>query len=110
MKKLFAGLVVVLLVLTGAGQAEAATGHRVIVYYQTQYTGGTYVSPLTLTQNKSGVTDIVVGALHLDTKGGVTSNATPRRAGRSTKWGKALPPRRDKACTCSRSSAAPRRA
>jgi chitinase len=39
---------------------------RVVVYYQTQYYNGTYVSPKALTDNNTGVTNVLVGAIHLD--------------------------------------------
>lgn len=47
-----------------AGRKKAAG--RVVVYYQTQYTGGTYVSPLPLTEHGTGVTDVLVAAVHLN--------------------------------------------
>ncbi|MDJ1137088.1 glycosyl hydrolase family 18 protein [Streptomyces iconiensis] len=43
-----------------------AAGRRVVVYYQTQYTDGTYVSPLGLTENAIGATHLIVGAVHLN--------------------------------------------
>ncbi|MFF8653001.1 glycoside hydrolase family 18 protein [Streptomyces huasconensis] len=48
-----------------AGKPSAA-GRRVVVYYQTQYTNGTYVSPLALTERRTGVTDVLVAAVHLN--------------------------------------------
>jgi hypothetical protein len=60
-----------------SGPAQAATGKRVVVYYQTQYNGTTYVSPLGLTDNNTGVTDLLVGALHLDTNSVVHLNDDP---------------------------------
>ncbi|GGV21314.1 glycosyl hydrolase family 18 protein [Streptomyces spectabilis] len=45
---------------------RAAAGKRVVVYYQTQYTNGTYVSPLGLTAHRTGVTDVIVAAVHLN--------------------------------------------
>jgi hypothetical protein len=43
-----------------------AAGGRVVVYYQTQYAGGSYVSPLPLTEHGTGVTDVLVTAVHLN--------------------------------------------
>jgi chitinase len=54
--------------------APAATGKRVVVYYQTQFTNGTYVSPRAMTDNNTGVTDVVVGAIHLNGDGSVALN------------------------------------
>jgi chitinase len=64
--------------------ASAAGGHKVVVYYQTQYDGGSYVSPLGLTQNGTGVTDVVVAALHLDADGVVHLNDDPPDSSRYT--------------------------
>ena len=53
----------------GAGErheGRAAAGGRVVVYYQTQYADGAYVSPLGLTDNATGVTDVLVAAVHLN--------------------------------------------
>ncbi|WJV44791.1 glycosyl hydrolase family 18 protein [Streptomyces flavofungini] len=62
-----------LTVTSGAAAAAApgaARGKRVVVYYQTQYANGSYVSPLGLTRNGTGVTDVLVAAVHLnDIKG-----------------------------------------
>jgi hypothetical protein len=44
----------------------AADSKRVVVYYQTQYVNGVYVSPKALTDNNTGVTNVMVGAIHLD--------------------------------------------
>ena len=50
-----------------AAQASTtADSKRVVVYYQTQYVNGTYVSPKALTDNSTGVTNVLVGAIHLD--------------------------------------------
>ncbi|SEP52207.1 Glycosyl hydrolases family 18 [Amycolatopsis saalfeldensis] len=84
MKKIAAAGLAVLLVLFGAVPASAATGRRVIVYYQTIYDGSTYVSPLALTQNNSGVTDVVVGAIHLNDGGVVHLNDDPPDAAKFT--------------------------
>ncbi|MDT8910656.1 glycosyl hydrolase family 18 protein [Amycolatopsis sp. PS_44_ISF1] len=84
MKKLAAAGLAVLLVLLGAVPASAATGRRVIVYYQTVYNGSTYVSPLELTRNTTGVTDLIVGAIHLDDGGVVHLNDDPPGAAKFT--------------------------
>jgi chitinase len=77
MKKLVGALIVLLsivmslvLSLVVAPAANAATGKRVILYYQTQYNGSTYVSPLGLTRNNTGITQVIVGAVHLNQIGG----------------------------------------
>jgi hypothetical protein len=49
-----------------AEAAPAADGKRVVVYYQTQYVNGVYVSPKAMTDNTTGVTNVLVGAIHLD--------------------------------------------
>ncbi|MFJ5293881.1 chitinase [Streptomyces sp. NPDC088348] len=59
-----------------AAPAEAAADHHVVVYYQTQFAGGSYVSPKGLTDHDTGVTDVIVGAIHLNDGGGVTLNDT----------------------------------
>ncbi|MFD9076606.1 glycosyl hydrolase family 18 protein [Streptomyces lasiicapitis] len=51
---------------TATAAPRAAAGRRVVVYYQTQYTGGRYVTPLDLTRNNTGVTDVLVAAVHLN--------------------------------------------
>ena len=58
----------------GGTPAHAASTHQVVVYYQTQYDNGTYVSPLPLVQNNTGVTDVIVAAIHLDSDGVVHLN------------------------------------
>lgn len=66
MKKLFLAL---LLVALAAPPAQAATQKRTVVYYQTQYSNGatgTYVSPKPLIDRNTGVTDVLVAALHLN--------------------------------------------
>jgi chitinase len=65
------------LALTTGTAAHAASAHRVVVYYQTQYSNGTYVSPLGLTNNATGVTDVEVGAIHLDANSVVHLNDNP---------------------------------
>lgn len=49
----------------GAARGRAAGG-RVVVYYQTQYADDAYVSPLGLTENGTGVTHLIVGAVHVN--------------------------------------------
>ncbi|MGA4845189.1 glycosyl hydrolase family 18 protein [Streptomyces sp. G5(2025)] len=49
-----------------AARKPSAAGKRVVVYYQTQYANGTYVSPLALTERRTGVTDVLVAAVHLN--------------------------------------------
>ncbi|AZM57048.1 chitinase [Streptomyces sp. WAC 01529] len=49
-----------------AARKPAGPGKRVVVYYQTQYTNGSYVSPLALTERNTGVTDVLVAAVHLN--------------------------------------------
>ncbi|WP_282790796.1 glycosyl hydrolase family 18 protein [Streptomyces sp. CC224B] len=51
---------------TAHAAPRAAASRRVVVYYQTQYTNGTYVSPLNLTAQRTGVTDVIVAAVHLN--------------------------------------------
>jgi hypothetical protein len=61
---------------------EAAVSRHVVVYYQTQYNGATYVSPLGLTQHSTHVTDVLVAALHLDANKVVHLNNDPPSAGK----------------------------
>ncbi len=66
MRKLFLAL---LLVVLAAPPASAATHKRTVVYYQTQYSNGstgTYVSPKPLIDRNTGVTDVLVAAIHLN--------------------------------------------
>lgn len=73
-----AGLVAVAAVMLGGGTpASAADGKRVVVYYQTQYDNGTYVSPLGLTDHDTGATDLLIGAFHLNDDGSVHLNDDP---------------------------------
>ncbi|WP_237745122.1 discoidin domain-containing protein [Kribbella catacumbae] len=65
----FAAALVLGAAVLPAGFAEAGTtadSKRVVVYYQTQYLNGAYVSPKALTDNTTGVTNVLVGAIHLD--------------------------------------------
>ncbi|MFD4525804.1 discoidin domain-containing protein [Streptomyces sp. NPDC058470] len=73
-----AGLVAAATVLFGTGTpAAAASSKRVVVYYQTQYSNGSYVSPLGLTNNNTGVTDLLIGAIHLNSDLSVHLNDNP---------------------------------
>ncbi|WP_306337470.1 glycosyl hydrolase family 18 protein [Streptomyces sp. KL118A] len=49
-----------------AARKSTAAGKRVVVYYQTQYANDAYVSPLALTENRTGVTDVLVAAVHIN--------------------------------------------
>lgn len=57
--------------------AQAAAGQHAAVYYQTQYDDGRYVSPKSLTDNGAPVTDVIVGALHLNSPTDVRLNDDP---------------------------------
>ncbi|HTJ33204.1 MAG TPA: glycosyl hydrolase family 18 protein, partial [Dactylosporangium sp.] len=57
-----------------AAAKPAAAVHQDVVYYQTQYNGGSYVSPLPMLTNHTGVTDVIVAAIHLDSGGIVHLN------------------------------------
>jgi hypothetical protein len=55
------------------------------VYYQTQYDrNGGYVSPLGLVRNHTGVTHVIVGAVHLNPDRSVHLNDDPPSAAKST--------------------------
>ncbi|MFJ2828030.1 discoidin domain-containing protein [Streptomyces sp. NPDC087263] len=76
--RMVAGLVAAATVLFGTGTpAAAASSKRVVVYYQTQYSNGSYVSPLGLTNNNTGVTDLLIGAIHLNSDLSVHLNDNP---------------------------------
>jgi len=62
--------------MISARSADAADNHRVVAYYQTQFDHDSYVSPRALTDNDTGVTDIDVGAFHLNDDGSVSLNDT----------------------------------
>src|SRR6218665_131860 len=55
---------------TGAQKWTASVrpvnSRRTVVYYQTQYYNGAYVSPLGLTNNNTRVSDVIVAAIHLN--------------------------------------------
>jgi chitinase len=73
----------VLLSLVIAPSAQAATSKRVVVYYQTQYSNGssgTYVSPKPLLDRNTGVTDVLVAAIHLNSNKVVHLNDDPPSA------------------------------
>lgn len=57
--------------------ASAVDGKHAAVYYQTQYDGDRYVSPLELTGNGAPVTDVIVGAVHLNSPTEVHLNDDP---------------------------------
>lgn len=81
-RRMLAGLVAALVaaaaVLIGGGTpAAAAGGKRVVIYYQTQYSNGSYVSPLGLTDHATGATDLLIGAFHLNGDGSVHLNDDP---------------------------------
>ncbi|TWP51232.1 chitinase [Lentzea tibetensis] len=90
MRKLFLAL---LLVLLAAPPAQAAPYKRTVVYYQTQYSNGstgTYVSPLPLLQRNTGVTDVLVAAIHLNADKIVHLNDHPPAHSRYTQMWKDL--------------------
>ncbi|TWD73237.1 glycosyl hydrolase family 18 (putative chitinase) [Kribbella amoyensis] len=60
-----------------APSRDTADSKRVVVYYQTQYVNGSYVSPKPLTDNNTGVTDVLVGAIHLNGDGTTHLNDHP---------------------------------
>lgn len=64
--------------------ANVVTYRRVVTYYQTQYNGSQYVSPLGLTTNNTRVSDIIVAAFHLDSPTVVHLNDDPPSAARFT--------------------------
>ncbi|MER6760647.1 MULTISPECIES: glycosyl hydrolase family 18 protein [Amycolatopsis] len=84
MRKITAAVLAVFLVLCGAVPATAATGRRVVVYYQTTHQNGSYISPLGLTDHDAGVTDVIVGAVHLNDGGTMTLNDDPPSDGKFT--------------------------
>ena len=53
---------------------------RTVVYYQTQYFNGAYVSPLGLTNNNTRVSDVIVAAIHLNSPTSVNLNDDPPSA------------------------------
>ncbi len=75
--------VALVLMISGAVPASAAAGRRVVVYYQTIYNGSAYVSPLPL--RDAGATDVIVGAIHLDTNSVVHLNDDPPNAAKFTR-------------------------
>jgi glycosyl hydrolase family 18 (putative chitinase) len=83
MRRIGVAFVALVLMISGAVPASAAAGRRVVVYYQTIYNGSTYVSPLPL--RDAGATDVVVGAIHLDTNSVVHLNDDPPNASKFTR-------------------------
>ncbi|MFC0626917.1 discoidin domain-containing protein [Kribbella deserti] len=57
--------------------SAVADSKRVVVYYQTQYLNNVYVSPKPMTDNNTGVTDVLVGAIHLNSDGSTHLNDHP---------------------------------
>jgi hypothetical protein len=64
-------------------------GLRVIVYHQTIHRDGKYVSLLPLITNQTGVTHVIVAAIHLNEgPGNITLNDDPPHASKyETLWG-----------------------
>ncbi|WP_329569512.1 glycosyl hydrolase family 18 protein [Kitasatospora sp. NBC_01266] len=62
---------------TASAHAHSAPAHHVVAYYQTQYSNGSYVSPLPL---KGTATDIELAAFHLNAGSGITLNDDPPSA------------------------------
>lgn len=80
LKTLLAALVLVacgFALPVAAAATPTADSKRVVVYYQTQYSNDVYVSPKAMTDNNTGVTDVIVGALHLNSDGTVHLNDNP---------------------------------
>ncbi|WP_083975436.1 glycosyl hydrolase family 18 protein [Kitasatospora mediocidica] len=67
---------------SAVAQHHGASAHRVVAYYQTQYSNGSYVSPTPL---KDTATDIDVAAFHLNAGSGITLNDDPPSAARYTR-------------------------
>jgi chitinase len=66
---------------TGTAEAAVAASKNVVAYYQTQYSGGAYVSPDPL---RGIASDIEVGAFHLNGDGSIHLNDDPPSAGTFT--------------------------
>jgi hypothetical protein len=79
-------LLLLVLLLPQAPESSSnthASRHRVVMYYQTQFDrAGSYVSPLPLA--RSGVTDVIVGAFHLNDDG-IYLNDDPPDVERNTR-------------------------
>jgi chitinase len=71
------GAALLLTVFWPTSPASAASSQRLVMYYQTQYDGSRYVSPLGLTQNDTGLTDLILGAVHLNDDQTVHLNDDP---------------------------------
>ncbi|MCA1188821.1 chitinase [Saccharopolyspora sp. 6T] len=69
--------VVLALVVEVRPRADAAGGEHAVMYYQTQYDGDRYVSPRELTDHDVPVTDLIVGAIHLNSPTEVHLNDDP---------------------------------
>ncbi|WP_406340304.1 chitinase [Streptomyces sp. NBC_00648] len=62
-------------------------GRLLVMYYRTHHDGGRYRSPLALTARHTGLTDLVVGTVRLDTGGVVSLNsALPGAPGPAPMW------------------------
>lgn len=66
--------------------STTADSKRVVVYYQTQYLNGTYVSPKALTDNNTGVTNVLVGAIHLNQDSTHLNDDPPEAAKFTQMW------------------------
>jgi hypothetical protein len=63
------------------------TSKRTVVYYQTQFQGSTYYSPLELTRNNTRVSDVIVAAFHLNNDRSVHLNDDPPSSAKfTTMW------------------------
>jgi F5/8 type C domain-containing protein/glycosyl hydrolase family 18 (putative chitinase) len=60
-----------------ADTSTTADSKRVVVYYQTQYYNNVYVSPKAMTDHNTGVTNVIVGAIHLNADGTTHLNDHP---------------------------------
>lgn len=71
-----------------SASGEGTETRRTVLYYQTQYHGGTYVSPLPMVQRQTGLTDLIVGAIHVnETPGEIRLNDDlPADAKFDTMW------------------------
>lgn len=73
------GLLVLSLSGLGTGNAESVNeiDRRTVLYHQTMFNNGEYVSPLPLVTNGTGITHLIVGAIHLDANSVVHLNDDP---------------------------------
>ncbi|WHT18794.1 glycosyl hydrolase family 18 protein [Crossiella sp. CA-258035] len=99
MRKLLTAAGTLVLLLSLATPAQAAPHKRTVVYYQTQYSNGAtgdYVSPLPLLTNNTGVTDVIVAAIHLNADKTVHLNDHPPSHERYTRMWQDLKSMRDR--------------